>query len=54
MKAYHKRLTCEDKFSRSCCCWCLNHNGWSKCKTADRRRTRRKIKNETMKEVMMS
>lgn len=51
MKAYRKRLTYEDKFDRNYSCWCLNHNGWSKCKTHNRRKARRKIKIETMKEV---
>ena len=47
-----KKLICEDKFARKYACWANNHcQGWSKYKTKQRRETRRKLKEETNKEI---
>lgn len=50
-KGYYKKLSYEDKFDRKYACWTYNHDGWLKCKTANRRMARRKIKVETKNEI---
>lgn len=50
-KGYYKKLSYEDKFDRKYACWTYNHDGWLKCKTANRRTARRKIKIDTKNEI---